>query len=137
MNMPRLIADHLSLWRDVVRFPRQVLLNRAHSFAAMAGIGVACAVDFLIDHVGTEVVAYVAVFAFGPSSLVSFAGSIAHTLWSRELIWADLECEWCGDDPDDDGGDGEPEPGEPDDPNGLIRDINEYLRNQHALTCTH
>ncbi|WP_381801130.1 hypothetical protein [Streptomyces niveus] len=136
--LPRLLADYLCLWRDVVRFPRQVLLNRSHSIASMATIGGTCLVDLAIGHPCTEAVVYAALVVFGPPASIAFAGSIAHTLWGRGLIWADLDCELCGGGPDDDDGyDDDLGPDDPDDPHGLIRDITAYLRTHSAVTCTH
>lgn len=128
-HLPRLVADYLSLWRDLVQWPRLVLLNRAHSFASFATIGGFYAVNLLVGHPATVALLYGALVVCGPSALVSFAGSVAHELWERALIWPDLDCQVCGDDPDD-GHDDQPDPDEPDDPHGLIREITEYLRTQ-------
>ncbi|MFB8350261.1 hypothetical protein [Streptomyces niveus] len=135
-RLPRLIADYLCLWRDIIRFPRQVLLNRSHSIASLAAIGGVCAVDLSITHPVTTAVTFIVLAVFGPSALVSVAGSVAHALWDRGLIWADIACEWCGDDPDDDGPDDGLGPDDPDDPHGLIRDITDYLSEQRTLTLT-
>ncbi|WP_405797717.1 hypothetical protein [Streptomyces sp. NBC_01506] len=135
-HLPRLFADYLTLWRDIVRFPRQVLLNRSHSIASITAIGGFCAVDLLIAHPFATAVTYLALAVFVPSAIVSVAGSVAHSLWDRGLIWADIECEWCGDDPDDDGPDDALGPEDPDDPHGLIREIKAYLSDQHTLALT-
>lgn len=130
-HLPRVVADYLSLWRDIARFPRQVLLNRSHSVASLAAVTGFCLVDLLTDLPYAAVAFCLSLVMFGPSAAVTCVGSVAHTLWDRGLIWADLDCEWCGDDPDD-GDDDEPDADDPDDPHGLIREITEYLRNQPA-----
>ncbi|MFE4607882.1 hypothetical protein ACFRK5_05925 [Streptomyces niveus] len=135
-HLPRVVADYLCLWRDLLRFPRLVLLNRAHSVAALLAIAVLCAVNLLVGHPATVVALYVVLVVCGPSAIVSAAGSVAHVLWDRDLIWADIDCEWCGDDPDDDGPDDGPGPDDPADPHGLIREISAYLRDQRTLTLT-
>lgn len=127
-RLPRLLADWLALWRDLPRYPRQVLLNRAHLRASTAALVVFMLADLLIDHPYTTTAVYAALALFGPSSLVGFAGGIAHTLWSRDLIWTDLHCEFCDDGPND-GDDDDPEPDTPDDGgDDLIREIADYLR---------
>lgn len=135
-RLPRLIADYLCLWRDIIRFPREVLLNRSHSIASIAAIGGVCAVDLLLTHPVTTAVTFIVLPVIIPSALVSVAGSVAHALWDRGLIWADIACEWCGDDPDDDGPDDGLGPDDPDDPHGLIREITDYLSEQRTLTPT-
>lgn len=135
-HLPLAVADYLCLWRDLIQWPRQVLLNRAHSFASIAAIGGLCAVNLLVGHPATVVALYVALVVFGPSAFVSVAGSVAHAMWDRGLIWSDIECEWCGDGPDDDGPDEGLGPDDPDDPHGLIREITAYLSAQRHLTLT-
>jgi len=126
-RLPRPVADWLALWRDLPRYPRQVLLNRAHLRASTLTIVVAMVVDLVFEHPYTTTAVYVALALLGPSSLVSIAGTAAHTLWDRGVIWADLDCEFCSGGPDDDEDD--PEPDLPDgDGDGLIREITDYLR---------
>ncbi|WP_345624485.1 hypothetical protein [Streptomyces ziwulingensis] len=133
--MPRPVADYLAMWRDLPWAPRQVLLNRSHlrgsSLAVLAGM----AADLLIAHPAAEVVAYVLLVVLGPSSLVAVAGSVAHLLWDRERIWADLDCQFCGDGPDDGGGGGWESDGP--DGGGLVREITDYLHDHHARTSVH
>jgi len=138
-HLPRPVADWLALWRDLPRYPRQVLLNRAHlpaSTLALAGFMLA---DLLAGQPYTKIAAYVALVLLGPSSLVGFFGAIAHTLWDRGLIWADLVCEFCDGGPDDE--DDDPEPDAPDGGgDDLIREITDYLRQRttsdgKALQC--
>ncbi|MFD7514071.1 hypothetical protein ACFV85_04600 [Streptomyces niveus] len=135
-RLPRVVADYLSLWRDLLRFPRLVLLNRAHSVASLLAIAVLCAVNLVVGHPATVAALYAVLVVCGPSAIVSAAGSVAHVLWDRGLIWADVDCEWCGDDPDDDGPDDGLGPDDPADPHGLVREISAYLRDQHTLTLT-
>lgn len=135
-HLPRLIADYLTLWRDLLRFPREVLLNRSHSIVSIAAIAGFCAADLLIAHPVATIVKHLALAVFVPSAFVSVAGSAAHALWDRGLIWADIDCEWCGDDPDDDGPDDGLGPDDPDDPHGLIREITAYLSDRRTLTLT-
>ncbi|MEV8365913.1 hypothetical protein [Streptomyces niveus] len=135
-HLPLAVADYLCLWRDLLRFPRLVLLNRAHSVASLAAIAVLCAVNLLVGHPASVAALYAVLVVCGPSAIVSAAGSVVHVLWVRGLIWADIDCEWCGDDPDDDGPDDALGPVEPADPHGLIREISAYLRDQHTLTPT-
>ncbi|MEV5184233.1 hypothetical protein AB0K88_31275 [Streptomyces werraensis] len=131
-HLPRPIADWIALWRDLPRFPRQVLLNRAHAHGSAAALTVTLLVDLIVGHSFTTIAAYTALIVLGPPSLVGFAGAVIHTLWGRGLIWADLVCEFCGDGPDD--GD-DPEPDDPagDDGDDLIREITDYLHT-HAPT---
>lgn len=131
-RLPRPIADWLALWRDLPRYPRQVLLNRAHLRMSTLVIVVAMLADLVFEHPYTTAAVYVALVLLGPSSLVGTAGSVAHMLWDRGLIWADLDCEFCGGGPDE-GEDGDPDPDGPDGGDDLIREITEYL---HARTTS-
>lgn len=134
-RLPRPIADLICLWRDLVRHPRQVLLNRAHYSGSTLAICIALLLDGFHVHPYTAEVLYTLLAVAGPSSLVALAGAVAHTLWAQGWIWSDLECECCGDDPGDDGDDDTPEPDDPDDPHGIARDAAAWLRTQ--TTCTH
>jgi hypothetical protein len=126
-RLPRLLADWIALWRDLPRFPRQVLLNRAHLPGSTAVLVAAMLADLVFACSFTTVAVYTLLILIGPSSLVAFVGGIAHTLWDRGLIWTDLVCEFCDD--DHGGGEGDdPEPDVPDDDGDLIREITEYLR---------
>lgn len=130
-RLPRPIADWFALWRDLPRFPRQVLLNRSHLRASTLTITIAMLVDLVSEHPCMTTAVYVALALLGPSSLVSTFGAVAHTLWDRDLIWTDLDCEFCSGGPDDDEDD--PEPDVPDgDGDGLIREITDYLQ---TATC--
>jgi hypothetical protein len=131
-HLPRLIADWFALWRDLPRHPRQVLLNRAHLPGGTIVILAAALVDLLAAHPYTTAAAYTALVLLGPSSLVAVIGSAVHTLWGRGLIWADLDCEFCGD--GDDGDDDDLEPDDPDDGGDLVREITDYLRTTTAAT---
>ena len=134
-RLPLLIADWFAFYRHLPGHPRQVLLNRAHSPGSTLLIVVLALMDLLAVHPYTTEVLCTALVIGGPSSLAATAGACFHVLWKRGLIWADLECQWCTDDPDDDDGDDEPTPDDPDDDGGLIRDIEAWLRTE--LTCTH
>lgn len=131
-HLPRPIADWLALWRDLPRYPRQVLLNRSHfpaSTLALAGFMLA---DLVVDHPYMTIAVCVAWILLGPNSLIAFAGAISHTLWDRGWIWADLHCEVCDGGPDD-GDDDDPQPDAPDDGgDDLIREITDYLHTHHA-----
>jgi hypothetical protein len=74
---------------------------------------------------------YAALATCGPSSVVAITGLAAHTLWSRGWLWADLNCEACGDGPDD-GDDEDPDPAAPAGDGGLTVD---RYRNQHVLAA--
>jgi hypothetical protein len=126
-RLPRLLADWIALWRDLPRFPRQVLLNRAHMPGSTFVLLVAMLADLAFSQSYTTAAVYTLLILLGPSSLVAFVGGIAHTLWGRGLIWADLVCEFCDDDHGDDEDD-DPEPHGPDGGDDLIREITEYLR---------
>jgi hypothetical protein len=128
MNLPRPIADYLAMWRDLPWAPRQVLLNRSHMRGSSVAILAAMTADLMITHPAAEIVVYVALVLFGPSSLVAGAGCVAHLLWDRGLIWSDLVCEFCDGGPDDDGDD-DPAPEDPDG-DDLIREITDYLHTQ-------
>lgn len=134
-HLPRLIADWLALWRDLPRHPRQVLLNRAHLRGSTFVLVGAMLADLAVDHPYTTLAVYALLIALGPSSLVAFAGGVAHTLWDRGLIWSDLVCEFCDDDHGDDEDD-DPEPDGPDGDDDLIREITDYLRTQTPTTAT-
>lgn len=132
-RLPRPIADWIALYRDLPRHPRQVLLNRAHSWGSSLVIGLLAVMDTFTVHPWTAEVLYAALAVAGPSSLVAITGAIAHTLWGRGWIWPDLECEWCGDDPDD-GHDDDTDPDDPDGPSGLALEVEAWLRTQPAHT---
>jgi len=140
MNPPRPIADWIALWRDLPRHPRQVLLNRAHLWASLAGLAAVRLVNLEVPNLCTTTAMCVALAVLGPSSLISAIGTGAHALWRRGLIWADLDCEMCGDDPDDDGDDGDDpddDPGPDIDGDGLIREITTYLRTNATTSASH
>jgi hypothetical protein len=132
-RLPRLIADWVALWRDLPRAPRQVLLNRAHLPGSTAALLLVLLADEICPHPAATIAVYVAAGLFGPSSVVAVTGAVAHLLWDRWLIWADLDCEFCGGGPDD-GDDEDPEPDVPDDDGGLIREITDYLRTRATST---
>ncbi|MBR8638627.1 hypothetical protein KEF29_03260 [Streptomyces tuirus] len=132
-HLPRPIADWLALWRDLPRFPRQVLLNRSHFPASTVALTGFMLADLVVDHPYTTITGYVAWVLLGPSSVAAFTGAVAHTLWERGWIWADLHCEVCDHGPDD--GDDDPEPGAPDGGgDDLIGEITDYLRHHTAST---
>jgi hypothetical protein len=130
--LPRPIADWLAFWRDLPRFPRQVLLNRAHFRTSSFVIAACMALDLIVGSPTTTLIAYAALLIGGPSSLVAILGSVAHSLWERGRLWADLDCEACREGPDD-GDDDEPEPD--DDPAGDGGLAIDRYRNQHALAA--
>jgi hypothetical protein len=132
-RLPMWLADWAALWRDLPRHPRQVLLNRAHLRGGAMVLTGAMAADLAIGRPWTTYTVYVLLALLGPSSLVAAAGAVAHSLWSRDLIWPDLVCEFCdGGDPGDDGDD-DPQPDGPGDDSDLIREITDYLHT-HAPT---
>ncbi|MGA5372302.1 hypothetical protein ACPCSD_14640 [Streptomyces griseoincarnatus] len=134
-HLPRPIADWIALWRDLPRFPRQVLLNRAHAHGSAAALTVILLAGLIVGHSFTTIAAYTALVVLGPPSLVAALGAVAHHLWERERIWADLECQFCAD-PDDGRWDDDPhpEPG-PDDGSDLIREISDYLHTHTPTTA--
>jgi len=138
-RLPRPITDWIALWRDLPRHPRQVLLNRAHQWESLACLAGVRLINLEAPTPYTTTAMYVAAVLLGPSSLISAIGSIAHALWRRGLIWAGLDCEMCGDDPDDDGDDGgdpDDDPG-PDSDDDLIHEITTYLRATATTSASH
>jgi len=131
-RLPRPIADWFALWRDLPHHPRQVLLNRSHLSGSTVLLILALLSDLIATHPVTTIVAYTALIALGPSSLVAFLGTIAHHLWERGRIWSDLECQFCADPGGDDGWDDDPDP-DPGPDDGWLRELTEYL-NTHTLT---
>jgi hypothetical protein len=129
--LPRPVADWLAFWRDLPRHPRQVLLNRAHFRTSSFVIAACMALDLVVGSPTTTLIAYAALLICGPSSAVAILGSVAHTLWSRGWLWADLDCQACGDGPDD-GDDEDPDPDDPAGDGGLTVD---RYRNQHVLAA--
>ena len=99
----------------------------------MWALNVVLLAALLIDHPVMPVISCVAVLIFGPSAFVAVAGSVTHTLWDRDLIWPDLECEFCSGGPDDGDDDETPDPDGPDG-DGLVREITDYLREQTTPT---
>ncbi|MGW0904997.1 hypothetical protein [Streptomyces sp. NPDC002853] len=135
-RLPYLVADWIALWRDLPRYPRQVVLNRGHRVVGALTILLALLADSVLGQPWTAVAAWAALVVLGPSSLVAFLGSIAHTLWSRGFVWTDLDCEVCGDGPGggDGGGDDDPGPDVPDGDDDLICEITEYLTKHTTST---
>lgn len=127
--MPRLIADLLALWRGLIGYPREVLLNRAHRQWRGAGFIALVAIFVAVGVPGFPPQSlWLAIALGGPGWTLDLAGTLAHGLWSSGRIWCGTECECCGGDPGDE--DDQPTPEEPDDPHGLARDFETYLRNQ-------
>ncbi|MDI9885929.1 hypothetical protein QMZ92_16465 [Streptomyces sp. HNM0645] len=127
--LPRPVADLLALWRGLVHHPREVVLVRCHhqwrgaGFIALIAVLVAAGVPgFPPQSLG------LAIALGGPGWALDLAGTLAHGLWSSGRIWRGIECDCCGGDPGD--GDDEPDPELPDDPHGIARDFETYLRNQ-------
>ncbi|MFG3510228.1 hypothetical protein ACGF5F_32550 [Streptomyces sp. NPDC047821] len=130
--LPRPIADWLALWRDLPRHPRQVLLNRSHFPTSSLIVAVSLLLDGIVGAPITAWIVYAALAICGPSSLVAVTGLAAHALWSCGRLWTDLDCEACGDGPDDGDDEGEPEPDDPADDSGLAVD---RYRDQHVLAA--
>ncbi|MGW5291512.1 hypothetical protein [Streptomyces bacillaris] len=126
-RLPRPVADLICLTRDLVRHPRMVLLNRGHHRWTPAGLIAAAAVASVGTPVGHHVLA-AAVLVAGPFWALDMLGALAHGLWQSGRIWSDLECQCCGDDPDDP--DDDPVPDEPEDDGGLAADIENWLKTQ-------
>ena len=133
MNRPRILADLLALWRDLARYPREVLLNRAHHQWRAAGM-----VTLIAALVALEIPGFPprcltpALLICSPSLLIDLAGTLAHGLWKSGRIWTGVECQCCGDDPDD--GDEQPHDDTPDGGGGLARDVETWLRTQPTPT---
>ncbi|WP_127468712.1 hypothetical protein [Streptomyces sp. B27] len=126
-RLPRPVADLICLGRDLVRHPRMVLLNRGHHRWTPAGLIAAAA----IASAGTPAGHYVLVAATliaGPFWALDVLGALSHGLWQAGRIWSDLECQCCGDDPDDE--DDDPVPDEPEDDGGLAADVENWLKTQ-------
>ncbi|MFE9337742.1 hypothetical protein [Streptomyces sp. NPDC007063] len=126
MRMPRPIADVFCLWRDLLQAPREVLLVRGHH--QWTG-PVLVAQVALLDMAGRPLPGAVAAALLmwgGGSFLLDCLGTLAHCGWDRGRLWADRECQLCGDDggPGDDGSD---DPQVPDDPYALSAADEQWL----------
>ncbi|MFI7329330.1 hypothetical protein ACIBQ3_32425 [Streptomyces rubiginosohelvolus] len=125
MNLPRPVADLICLGRDIVSHPRMVLLNRGHHRWTSAGfIAAAAAVSTVIP--GGHHLFAAAVLVAGPSWVLDVIGALAHGLWQSGRLWSDLECQCCGDGPDDE--DDDTEPDEPADGGGFAADVETWLK---------
>lgn len=130
-RLPRPIADLVCLTRDLVRHPRMVLLNRGHHRWMSAGVIAAAAVTSTGTAAGHHILA-AALFVAGPFWALDMIGALAHGLWQSGRIWSDLECQCCGDDPDDE--DDNPDPDQPEDDGGFTADDEAWLKG-HSITC--
>lgn len=127
--MPRPIADLLALWRGLIGHPREVLLNRAHRQWRGAGFIALLSIPSWFGKQPLFLAAVVVLPVLFASFALDLAGTLAHGLWLSGRIWCGIECECCnGYDPGDE--DDEPAPDQPDDPHGIARDFETYLRNQ-------
>ncbi|TXS12869.1 hypothetical protein EAO71_36155 [Streptomyces sp. ms191] len=132
-RLPRILADLLAFWRDIARYPREVLLNRAHHQWRAAGMVSLIAALVALDVPGFSPNSFTPAFIIcGPSLLLDCAGTLAHGLWKSGRIWPGVECQCCGDDPDD--GDDQPQEDAPDGGSGLARDVETWLRTQTTRT---
>jgi hypothetical protein len=126
-HLPRPIADLLCLWHDLVALPREALLNRSHRQWRGAGFIALIAVAIVLDFPGvTPTFLVTAVVLAGPGWVLDLAGTLAHGLWASGRIWSDLECQLCGDGPDD--GDDAVEPPAPDDDDWLGCELEAAIR---------
>jgi hypothetical protein len=130
--LPRPVADWLAFWRDLPRHPRQLLLNRSHFPTSSLVLALSLLLHEIVGAPVTAWTVYAALIICGPSSLVAVTGLAAHALWSRGRLWTDLECEACGDGPDD-GDDDDPE--FDDDPAGDGGIALDRVRDQHVLAA--
>lgn len=129
-HLPRPIADLIRLWHDLALHPRELLLNRNHHQWRGAGFIALVALLVVTGAPGFPAgVLLPALLLAGPSWALDLAGTLAHGLWESGRIWAGVECQCCGGDPDD--GDDEAEPDDPDD-GGLARDVECWLKSQPA-----
>ncbi|MEU7032707.1 hypothetical protein ABZ958_03350 [Streptomyces sp. NPDC046237] len=132
-RLPRVIADLIRFWRDLIRHPREVILVRAHHQWRGAGFIALVAVLVVAGVPGFPSAALLpAVLLGGPSWLIDLAGALAHGLWVKDRLWATVECPCCCGGPDDE--DDGPDPNDPTDGGGLARDIEAWLRNQPTRT---
>lgn len=132
-RLPRPLADLIAFWRDIFRYPRELLLNRRHRQWRAAGMIALVACLIAADAPGFPPSSLTPAFLIcGPSLLVDLAGALAHSLWVSGRIWQQVECQCCGDDPDD--GDDQPQDDTPDGGSGLARDIETWLRTQPTHT---
>lgn len=132
-RLPRPIADLIALWRGLALHPREVLLTRCHHQWRGAGFIALIAVLIVARVPGFEPGSLLlALIIGGPSWILDLAGTLAHGLWQSGRIWKGVECQCCGDDPDD--GDDNPVDDEPDGDGGLALDIENWLKTQPAPT---
>ncbi|MFG3488533.1 hypothetical protein [Streptomyces sp. NPDC047972] len=129
-RLPRTLADLIAFWRDIFRYPRELLLNRGHrqwrAAALIASVAALVALQVPGFTVGSLSLAFL---ICGPTLLIDIAGTLAHGLWVSGRLWKSTECQCCGSDPDDDGDD-QPQDDTPDGGSGLARDIEAWLHNQ-------
>lgn len=128
MNLPRPIADLICLTRDLVHHPRMVLLNRGHHRWVPAGVIATAGLFVATGTPGGHHLLAAALLVAGPAWALDVVGALAHGLWQSGRIWSDLECQCCGDDPDED--DDDPHPDQPEDDGGLAADVEDWLKTQ-------
>lgn len=126
MRIPRPFADVVALVRDMVAWPREVVLVRAHHRWTGALYLVAVSVPALFGWQPQPVFTWVVLAIGGTSLALDLLGTVAHVAWHRGRIWQAVECPSCGDDPDD-GQDPDDDPDVPDDPHGLTLADREWL----------
>lgn len=133
-RLPRTIADLIRFWRDLIRHPREVILVRAHHQWRGAGFIALVALLVVAEVPGFPPASLLpAVLLGGPPWLIDLTGVLAHGLWVKDRLWANVECECCSGGPDDDEDD-DPDTDDPADGGGLARDIETWLRNQPTRT---
>lgn len=130
--LPRPLADLIALCRDLVRQPREVLLNRGHHQWRAAGLIAIASTPAWFGHRPNTMAALVILPLAGLSFALDVAGYLAHGLWTSGRIWKGVECQCCGDDPDD--GHDDSEDADPDDGGGLALDVETWLRTQTTHT---
>ncbi|MFD6113621.1 hypothetical protein ACFWG0_26410 [Streptomyces yangpuensis] len=95
MQMPTPLADTIAFWRDLPRYPREVLLTRGHhpwfSAAGIAAVHVQGTFGGSTppDWMRPVLIALYVHLAF------QLTCWILHVNWTQERLWAGVECPIC------------------------------------------
>ncbi|MEV7389457.1 hypothetical protein [Streptomyces sp. NPDC091215] len=117
--LTRPFANVAALAHDLVAWPREVLLVRAHHRWVGALYLAVLSVPALFGY-QPRLIPAVAVLVIGGSSLgLDLLGMVAHVAWHRGRIWQSTTCPLCSDDDDGPDDDPDPDPDVPDVPYGL------------------
>lgn len=95
MRMPRPLADTIAFWRDLPRYPREVLLVRGHHLWHGAAAIAVLQLPWMITGAALPGWMRPVLVAFFLNFLLDFVGWVLHVQWSDNKLWKSVECPFC------------------------------------------